>query len=81
MCQGIAWVQPVTGESSAVLGRVVPGVTTKDSERDKTSCRLKTDAPVIAVGAAGAITLLPQNPRAEVKPAETSFVYLLDKDT
>lgn len=70
----------VTGGSRAVLGTVVPDVTTKDSERDKISCRLKTDVPVTAVGAAGAITPFPQNPRAEAKPAETSFVYLLDKD-
>lgn len=59
----------------------MPDVTAKDCERDKISCGLKTDAPVIAVGAAGAITPLPQNPRAEVKPAETSSVYFLDKDT
>lgn len=54
---------------------------TGESERDEISCRLKTDAPVTAVGAAGTITPLPQNPRVAVKPAETSLVYLLDRDT
>lgn len=72
--------KPVAGRSRAVLGTVGPDVTSKDSERDKIVCRLKTDAPVIAVGAAGEITPFPQNPRGEAKPAETSFVYLLDKD-
>lgn len=81
MCQAIAWVQPVTGRSRAVLGTVEQNVTIKVSERDKISCRLKTDAPVISVGAAGAITTLLQNPRVEEKPAKTSFVYLLDRDT
>lgn len=57
------------------------GVTAEESEWDEISRRLKTDAPVITMGAAGAITPLPQNPRVVVKPAETRFVYLLDRDT
>lgn len=72
--------KPVTGGSRAVLGAVVPDITSKDSEGAKISCRLKSDVPVIAVGAAGAIRPFPQNPGVEAKPAETSFVYLLDKD-
>lgn len=56
-------------------------VTARESEWDEISCRLKTDAPVTSVGAAGAMTPLPQNPGAAVKPAETGFVYLLDGDT
>lgn len=59
----------------------VADTTTGESEWDEISRRLKTDAPVTAIGAAGAITHLPQNPRAAAKPAETGFIYLLDRDT
>lgn len=57
------------------------GVSTEESGWDEISCRLKTDAPVTAIGDAGAIIPLSQNPGAAVKPAETSFLCLFDRDT
>ena len=74
-------MQAVTGGSSVRYQGTRGNVTAEESKWDEISCRLKTDAPVTAIRAAGAITPLPQNPRAVAQSAETGFFYLLDRDT
>lgn len=62
VCQGIAWLQAVTGGecfgtgAGVMTGACMADVIAEESKWDKISYKLKTDAPVIAIRTSEAIT-------------------------